>query len=117
MSQVAVNQVAPADVFSDVLRFGVAGPLDVLDKAFTVDRRLVTDGHRARERAAKAVSKRHGIFTFLEVGHQGLGFGVFQTALPLGPRSESDPYIYKGSDLGPNRTAFGDRALQVGWSD
>lgn len=59
MCQVIVNHVAPADVFSDVLRFGVAGPLDVLDKAFTVDWRLVADGHRAGERAAKAVSESH----------------------------------------------------------
>lgn len=59
MGQVIVNHVAPADVFSEVLSFWVAGPLEGLDKAFTVERRLVADGHRAGERAAKAVSEGH----------------------------------------------------------
>ena len=57
-----VNDMAPPDVFRDMLTFWAAGPFDVLDVLHVICWRLVGDGHRAREGSIKSVSKSHVVF-------------------------------------------------------
>lgn len=57
--------MTPADVFSEVLRFGAGSPLDILDEVFAANRRIIRDGDRAAQVSVEAMTKVILIFFLL----------------------------------------------------
>jgi hypothetical protein len=56
-----MNGMTPLDVLAGMLGLRAPGPLDLLDVALATGGRLVPDGHRTGERAAKSMNEGHNV--------------------------------------------------------